>query len=203
MDLTQNAVYNAARIQEIFAEELAKAVAIYPECEGAFLTLNFNFGARKIGQCHILLKHIELSAAAVRLNGTEHPQIRSTIRHELAHIAAPPTARRGAFGPHGILWQRAARVLGVIKVDGDISARSSLNDTGEEFKMPESARTWKGTCPVCGRVYSRCRRPAVGKNYYCHCINLRVLTGDAKKEKVLVWERTGVREASGKVVWSI
>ena len=113
-------------------------------------TFGWNRRKRSLGLCRYRERRIELSAHFVRAN--DPAQVRETILHEIAHALAGEKAR------HGPLWKaQCARV-------GCLPERC---DHGQAVMPPGR---WIARCALCGKEYSRHRRPARRARYWCrHC----------------------------------
>lgn len=75
-------------------------------------------------------------------------QAQTTLRHELAHIAA---AVEGEKGPHGTAWRRWAVTLGIPPV------RSSTHGPANAPPKNTSRSVWGLECPKCGLRLARQR----------------------------------------------
>ncbi len=85
----------------------------------------------------------------IRLSAWLDPeQAQSTLRHELAHIAA---AKDGAKRPHGSQWQRWAKELGAPPMRS--SSRGPVHALDKKYSHP----MWGLECPQCGLRLARQR----------------------------------------------
>ena len=109
-------------------------------------TFRFNRRKRALGICVYGTKRIELSAYFVHQNDEE--AVRDTLLHEIAHALCNP--KEG----HGPKWKRTCERIG--------ARPERLCD---DAVMPQGA--WRATCPGCGEVRSRHRRPMRGRKYFC------------------------------------
>ena len=75
-------------------------------------------------------------------------QAQSTLRHELAHIAA---AKEGARRPHGAQWRKWAMELGAPPVRA--SSRGPVHAPDRKYSHP----VWGLECPKCGLRLARQR----------------------------------------------
>lgn len=85
-------------------------------------------------------------------NGTEHPELLDTLRHEAAHALA------GADAGHGYHWQHYARELGARP-----DRKCNLQKVGLQ-----NHTTYKAVCPRCGKVHLSTRRKIRRR---CSCAN--------------------------------
>lgn len=109
----------------------------------------WNRRKRALGLCRYERKRIELSLPFVLHN--DEAAVRDTILHEIAHALAGPRAG------HGSKWR---------KICVNIGAKPERCD--HVAIMPRGR--WIGTCPSCGKEYSRHRRPLKNRLYCCrHC----------------------------------
>jgi len=106
----------------------------------------FNRRKRSLGLCRYGEHRIELSAHFVHAN--DEAAVRDTILHEIAHALAGPEAG------HGSRWKSICRRIGAVPERCDRSAQ-----------MPTGR--WLATCPACGHMYTRHRRPLKGRQYMC------------------------------------
>ncbi|MCC6679587.1 MAG: SprT-like domain-containing protein [Phycisphaeraceae bacterium] len=109
-------------------------------------TFAFSRARRQLGHCDYRRRHIALSVYFVSANG--HDEVRDTILHEIAHALA---GRRAGHGPQ---WHAMCAKVG---------ARPQR--TNGTAAMP--AGSFRATCPGCGRVHHRHRRPLKDRTYYC------------------------------------
>ncbi|MCH8939791.1 MAG: SprT-like domain-containing protein [Chloroflexi bacterium] len=85
----------------------------------------------------------------IRLSAWLDPeQAQSTLRHELAHIAA---AKDGAKRPHGTQWRKWAKELGATPVRA--SSRGPVHASDKIYSHP----MWGLECPKCGLRLARQR----------------------------------------------
>jgi predicted SprT family Zn-dependent metalloprotease len=117
-------------------------------CGIGYWSFAWNNRRRGFGLCRYDCRQIELSCHLVALNS--ETEVRDTILHEIAHALAGPRAG------HGRLWQIQAHAIGC---------------NAERCYSTDSVKTPMGkyvsTCPGCGRVRSRFRRPRAGRKYSC------------------------------------
>lgn len=106
----------------------------------------YNRGKRTLGMCDYTRKRIELSGYFVAHN--DEPAVRDTILHEIAHALA------GEKAGHGPKWRAVCRRIGAVPERLDHTA-----------VMPKGH--WAATCPGCGAVHRRFRRPLLGRTYIC------------------------------------
>ncbi len=109
-------------------------------------SFRFNRGKRTLGLCDYSRKRIELSAYFVAHN--DETAVRDTLLHEIAHAIA------GQRAGHGPKWRAVCRRIG---------AKPERLD--REAVMPKGH--WAATCPCCGEVHRRFRKPMLGRRYYC------------------------------------
>ncbi len=106
----------------------------------------FNRGKKLMGRCvYASPGRIELSAYMVEMN--EEAVVSDTILHEIAHALAGPGTH------HGPIWKQFC-----LKVGADPKRTGHAS-------MPSGR--WRATCSECRTVYSKHRRPARGRTYYC------------------------------------
>lgn len=101
----------------------------------------FDNAVKRFGLCNYRDRTISLSRHLVQLN--PEPVVTNTLLHEIAHALV------GAGHGHNRVWVRRALSIGC---DGQRCYSRS------EVKAPELP--YKLTCPACGRVAARARRPA-------------------------------------------
>lgn len=109
-------------------------------------TFRYNRGKRTLGICNYTRKRIELSQFYVAHN--DEASVRDTILHEIAHALA------GERAGHGPKWQAVCQRIGATPERLDHTAI-----------MPKGH--WAATCPGCGTVHRRFRRPLLGRTYVC------------------------------------
>lgn len=113
-------------------------------------TFRFNNSKTNCGLCYFSKTgrpgRIELSRRYIASNPEEN--VLDTIRHEVAHALAGPTAH------HGPVWQDWCRKVGCSPVC-----------CSEHKMMP--AGIWQATCPGCTKLYSRHRRPRTLTGFFC------------------------------------
>ncbi len=116
----------------------------------------YNRGKRTLGLCDYTRKRIELSMYFVAHN--DEPAVCDTVLHEIAHALA------GEKAGHGPKWKAVCKRIGAVPKRLD-----------REAVMPKGH--WAATCPGCGDVHRRFRRPLLGRNYFCRSCgpNLGVL----------------------------
>lgn len=88
----------------------------------------------RFGQCRYSKKELAVSDWLIRLNGADHPQVKETLRHEMAHVLTGPTHG------HDLQWKVYA-----IRLGASTSARVSHD---LKIKTPPG---WVSTCPKCGK----------------------------------------------------
>jgi hypothetical protein len=110
-------------------------------------TFTVDFAKRRFGQCRYRTKEISMSIPLIKLNTEE--KVRDTILQEIAHALVGP--RVG----HTRVWREKAIAIGC---DGN-------RCYGAEVIAPP--KTWKGTCPTCGRVTHRYRRSNIACGKCC------------------------------------
>src|SRR4051812_29689969 len=93
---------------------------------------------RRLGVCKYRQKRIEIAGYYAKSNPTE--SVLDTLRHEIAHAIAGPSAR------HGPAWKTIAARLG---------ATPKACDTSPETVLPPG--DWRATCPSCGKTFHRYR----------------------------------------------
>jgi predicted SprT family Zn-dependent metalloprotease len=129
----------------VAAEQLARQLlAAHGLSEWSFA---WNRRKRSLGLCRYHERRIELSAHFVAYNPIE--QVRETVLHEIAHALA------GEKAGHGPRWKAMCVRVG---------CKPERCDRGEA-KMPGGR--WAGSCPSCGKTYSRHRRPEKAARYWC------------------------------------
>lgn len=106
----------------------------------------FNHRKRALGLCRYTERRIELSIHFVLAN--DEAAVRDTILHEIAHVLAGPDAG------HGNKWKTICRRIGALPERCDHSAQ-----------MPTGR--WLASCPACGHLYTRHRKPLKGRQYMC------------------------------------
>ena len=121
-------------------------------------SFRFDRARRRFGCCHMSKKVISLSFCMVELNSEE--AVRDTILHEIAHALSPVHA-------HGKVWREKCIEIGA----------NPSRCYADEVATP--ALAWKGTCPVCGLVIKKARRPHF-KSWHRNCGSARQL---------ISWER--------------
>ena len=125
----------------------------------------FNGRRRQLGRC--VGPHqgkpgrIELSVHYVDLNDMAH--IEDTIRHEIAHALAGPGAK------HGPRWVAACQLTG---------ANPEVQSDSAQVPMGR----WRATCPSCGFVHSKVRKPKY-LNIWC-CTKCGPEKGGLRFEKL-------------------
>ena len=106
----------------------------------------YNRGKRTLGMCDYTRKRIELSRYFVSHN--EEAAVLDTVLHEIAHALA------GERAGHGPKWRAVCERIG---------AKPERLD--REAVMPRGH--WAATCPGCGSIHRRFRRPLLGRTYVC------------------------------------
>lgn len=109
-------------------------------------SFRYNRGKRTLGLCNYTSKRIELSRYFVARN--DEPAVRDTLLHEIAHALA------GEKAGHGPKWRAVCKRIGAIPERLDRTA-----------VMPKGH--WVATCPGCGVVHRRFRKPLLGRTYMC------------------------------------
>ncbi len=109
-------------------------------------SFRYNRGKRTLGMCDYGQKRIELSKYFVAHN--DEPAVRDTALHEIAHALA------GEKAGHGPKWKAVCRRIGAKPERIDRTA-----------VMPKGH--WSATCPNCGAVHRRFRKPLLGRTYVC------------------------------------
>jgi predicted SprT family Zn-dependent metalloprotease len=115
------------------------------------VTINKRLRSRA-GQCNYRMKTIELSAWLLRCN--DNAAVMNTITHEVAHAIV------GGWVGHGLEWRMCHRRLGGNGKRCYTQGVDLIND----HERKRQKRNWIGTCPTCGKVYTRVRitiRPGV------------------------------------------
>ncbi len=105
---------------------------------------------RRLGACNYGAKRIEISEYYAKNNSRE--SIIDTLLHEIAHALAGPAA---GHGPH---WKMVAMRIG--------ATPRACARPGEVNLQPGN---WQATCPACGAVIERYRRPRSLTGYRCVC----------------------------------
>lgn len=102
----------------------------------------FDHARRRFGCCNLTQQRITLSRPLTLLN--DESQVRDTLLHEIAHALTPHDG-------HGALWKTMCRKIG---------ARPIRCYRENEIVAPPrpAARYWM-SCPACGWVIQRQRRP--------------------------------------------
>ena len=121
-------------------------------------SFRFDHARRRFGCCHLDKRIISLSFRITALNNEE--AVRDTILHEIAHALSPMMG-------HGEIWKAKCMEIGA----------NPSRCYGDEVATP--ALAWKGTCPVCGLIIKKSRKPRF-KSWHRHCGNVGQL---------IVWER--------------
>jgi predicted SprT family Zn-dependent metalloprotease len=103
----------------------------------------FTSSRRKFGTCWYRKRKITFSRELTLIN--TDPVVLNVIRHEIAHAIA------GFEAGHGPEWVRIARSIGC---DG-----IRCYDRSYDFVAKKVEHRWIGTCPECGKTYSRHNRP--------------------------------------------
>ncbi len=106
----------------------------------------YNRGKRTLGMCDYTRRRIELSRYFVAHN--DEAAVRDTILHEIAHALA------GERAGHGPRWRAVCERIGAVPERLDHTA-----------VMPKGH--WEATCPGCGAIHRRFRRPLLGRTYIC------------------------------------
>jgi predicted SprT family Zn-dependent metalloprotease len=106
----------------------------------------FNRGKRTLGLCNYSDRRIELSHYFVTHN--DEAAVRDTVLHEVAHALA------GERAGHGPRWRGICVRIGAEPQRLDRTA-----------VMPRGH--WSATCPSCGTVHHRFRKPLLGRSYIC------------------------------------
>lgn len=124
---------------------------------------------RRYGYCSFTRKVISLSYP-LTVAGQE-AEVRDTILHEIAHALA------GSKAGHGIAWRQACRRIG---------ARPTRCGPSTHAAIPHR---FVATCPVCGQVFRRDRRPRAGRRTWCRrCVNSQT----ANPDNILTWVRSAL-----------
>jgi len=126
------------------AAQLAESLIAEHKLRG--WVFKYNRGKRTLGMCNYTNKHIELSQYFVAHN--DEAAVRDTILHEIAHALA------GEKAGHGPAWKAVCKRIG---------AKPQRLD--REAVMPKGH--WSATCPGCGAVHQRFRKPLLGRTYVC------------------------------------
>lgn len=142
------------------AESLALVLMSEHGLEG--WTFKFDRALRRFGCCSHAKHTISLSRHLVGLNDSHH--VRDTILHEIAHALLP------VYENHGPAWQAKARSIGC---DGE----RHYDET-----VTTAPYRWKGTCPTCGHVWGRYRRPK-GRRHCGDCGS-----GGQGGHSLIVWQ---------------
>jgi predicted SprT family Zn-dependent metalloprotease len=133
----------------MFAEAEALALRLMKEFGLQGWEFGFNRARRQMGRCAYPRAgrpgRIQLSVHYVQRNSLA--DIEETIRHEIAHALAGPTAG------HGPAWKAMCAVTGAKPL------RCGQAD------MPTGH--WLGVCPGCQREHRRHRRPPARVTYHC------------------------------------
>ena len=129
------------------AAELVKSLMAEHKLRGWVFC--YNRGKRTLGMCDFTRKRIELSRYFTAHN--DEAAVRDTALHEIAHALA------GEKAGHGPKWKAVCKRIGAKPERVDQTA-----------VMPRGH--WSATCPNCGAVHRRFRRPLLGRTYVCtHC----------------------------------
>ena len=102
---------------------------------------------RTLGQCDYRNRTIEYQPRYMAQNDLE--QVKTTIKHEVAHAIA------GASAGHGARWARVARELG-------------LENPSATSSTAKLTRKFTGTCGGCGQTWQRDRRAIGAIHPACH-----------------------------------
>ena len=124
-------------------------------------SFRFNRSKLNTGLCLYGPRAVEVSTHFIELNPWD--VVRDTLLHEIAHALVGP-----CHG-HDAAWKAMCRRVG---------ARPER--LSYEVAMPEGR--WQATCPGCGRLHHRHRRPKHMVGWWCTCCG--------RERGRLTWSRT-------------
>ncbi len=113
-------------------------------------TFAFSNAKRRLGVCKYATKRIEISEYYAANN--PDASVLDTLRHEIAHALAGPSAG------HGPRWKAIAVRLG---------ATPRACETSSDLETVPG--DWQATCPTCQKTFHLYRRPKRPDAYRCKC----------------------------------
>lgn len=110
-------------------------------------SFHFDTAVRRFGYCNYDTRTISLSQKLTELN--DEARVKNTILHEIAHaLVGRGSGKRGRSIHHGPEWVRQAKAIGC---DGSRLYDSTI--------VTKPAHRYEATCPACGYIYKRVRKP--------------------------------------------
>jgi hypothetical protein len=99
--------YAPPSLVALFAEALAGLKEFdQNKFAGWRLVVDTRTRGHRYGQCRYREKELAVSEWLIRLNGADHPQVKDTLLHEMAHVLAGPGHH------HDLYWKGCAIKLG-------------------------------------------------------------------------------------------